>query len=321
MSATLTWYSSGYGTKTGTSLANMLDDLDTLVTSKAGDSNFKWEIAGKNSATTPYYLLLSRKDGSAGRIAWIQWTTAPGTPHPTLLDGAPSTSYTYLTYFPNGTGTTLSNLAAASGTICGNDTGALKVVPIGQQGTLYTTNYKHFYFDCAEGVFFGIEAASSQYNAFAGDLVVDALDAAYPAVCGIPQASIFGSSSSPVQFNGSALQAGPAATTPHMRVNYGTNNKLYFFAYAPSGWANMAVGAYDPLTDAANSRAFIVPCPLVGHTKSEGLVLKLRQIGFGPGTVSAFASYNTTGPVVAARCFCPTPAGADGRPWMTNFKL
>ena len=124
-------------------------------------------------------------------------------------------------------------------------------------------------------------------------------------------------------FDGIERNAVPGTgSSPCARTNYGSANRVYYSAFQPSGaWAQQAVGPSDVLTDTSASKAWFVPMQMLGMTKGEGFALKLRQIGFGPGTTGPFASYNTTGPVVAARQFNSMTSGGNGYPWLTNFKL
>jgi hypothetical protein len=325
MSATLTWASSGNGAKGGTAIANFLDDLDTLITSKAGDATFFWEKAGKNSAATPYWLLLRRKDGSNGRILIVCFTSAPAGNNAAILDGAPTTNQILIAWFPNGTANTASNLTAASGTICGDDTGAVKCAPFPVVATAYAASFVPFYFDSAEGMVFGTgnPATAPLYMMGAGDLVIDASDNVYGCTFGFGSSSAqtFGSqSASPMPWSSTAVLAGGPVQV--VRTNYGSANRSYFAAWLPSGdWANRAVSSTDILTNTAANNVWFVPAQLLGQVKGDGFVLKFRQIGFGPGTVGAFTAYSTTGPTVAARQFCNTTTGANGAPWMLNFKL
>jgi len=325
MSATLTWASSGNGTKTGTAVANLFDDLDTLITSKSGDATFYWQKAGKNSAATPYWLLLSRKDASNGRILIVCWTSAPAGNNAAILDTAPTTNNVYVAYFPNGTANTASNLTASSGTICGDDTGAVKVSPGSTIANMYAASFVPFYFDSAEAMAFCFAnpAAVTTYMFGAGSILIDASDNAYAGTFGSGGNSIggWGSTSAPIPWVASGTLAG--ATAAQVRTNYGSSNRAYFFGWSPSGvWANQAVGSSDVLTDTSVSKAWFVPTQLLAQgIKGEGFVLKFRQFGFGPGTVGAFSVYNTTGPVVAARQSSNTTAGGNGFPWFTNFKL
>lgn len=325
MSATLTWASSGAGTKTGTTVAALIADIVTLVNSKSGDSSFYWQVASSNTATSPNYIVLKRKDGSAGRILLVVWTSAPAGNNSAILDGAPTTNSLYGAWFPSGNVDTPSNLTASSGTILGNDTNCTKTWAAMSSTSIYTTNVQPFYFDSAEGMIFCFQAPSStntMYMGAAGDLVVDASDNAYGAVIGYGTTlmSGFGSASAPSQW--SATKPGSQTTTPCIRTNYGSTDRVYFHAWAPSGpWASSAVGSTDILTDTANAKAWFVPVPLVGQTKGEGFALKLRQIGFGPGTLGPLTPYNTTGPVVQARQANLSTTGGTGFPWICNFKL
>jgi hypothetical protein len=325
MSATLTWFHSGNGTKTGTAVGNLFADLVTLIQATDGGADFSWEYAGSNTGSTPYYVTLKRKDASAGRIFIGSWTSAPAGVQPVLFDSTPTLNQVFVSYFPAGNTDTASNLTAASGTIMGDDTGALKVTPCSTASAIYGTSYVPFYFDCYAGCVFGFAnpASATTYPMFAGDLLVDFADNAYP-MCGgggTNATSALGSTTTPLwAWSATAFSAGNA--NPSIRTNYGSNNRFYFNAYMPSGsWANTSPSAGDILSDTGSSKRYYAPIHLLGQTKGEGIVLKLRQIAYGTGTTSAYEHYDTSGPVVKARQFSNTTAGATGVPWMTNFKL
>ncbi len=324
MSATLTWYNSGLGTKTGTTVATLISDLVTLINSKSGDANFSWQVASSTTASSPNYVVLKPKSGAAGRILLVAWTSAPAGNNAAILDAAPTTNSLYGAWFPSGNVDTPSNLNASSGTILGDDSSCTKVWAAMSVASVYAASFQPFYFDSAEAVFFGFQnpAVSTLYGGGAGALLVDASDNAYGAVFGggLTNLNTFGASTSTFSWSTTKPNAGTA--TPCVRTNYGAPDRVYFAAYAPSGaWASSAVGATDILTDTSNAKAWFVPVQLLGQTKGEGFVLKLRQFGFGPGTTGAFTPYNTTGPVVAARQFNAQTAGGNGFPWFTNFKL
>lgn len=326
MSATLTWFNSGLGAKTGTASANLITDFVTLITSKSGDANFAWQVASSTTASSPNYIVLKRKSGAVGRILLVIWTSAPAGNNAAILDQAPGTNTLFGAYFPAGNVDTPSNLTASSGTVMGDDTGAVKVWTGMLVSTVYAASIQPFYFDSAEAVLFGLvnpAIVPSTYLGAAGNIVVDASDTEYPAVMSFASnaASNFGNNaSSNLGWTGSVTNAG--SVTPTVRTNYGSANRAYFTAWAPSGaWANQAVGATDILTDTAGSKAYFVPCQLLGQVKNEGFVLKLRQFAYGPASVGPFTVYNTTGPVVAARQFHGGTTGTSGAPWATNFKV
>ncbi len=326
MSATLTWASSGNCTKTGTANANFLDDLDTLITAQSGNAAFFWQKAGKQSVTSPLYLLLSRKDGSDGRIAIIIWSSSPAANNVAILGTTPTTSLPYIVWFPSGNANTLSNLASASGTICGNDTNVVPCCAFQGTSTSYAASFVTFYMDSAEGMVFGAAnpAAAITYIMGAGKLAIDSSDVVYDCTFGSggQSAATWGSSTA-ATFPWSTASLPPGTSnTAQIRVNYGSNGKLYFNAWLPSGvWANQAVGSTDILTDTSVTKVWFVPTQILGTTKGEGFALKFRQFGYGPGTTGPFTVYNTTGPVVAARQFCNATAGNNGSPWFTQFKL
>jgi hypothetical protein len=324
MSATLTWASSGAVTKTGTTINTLIDDLDTMVTSKAGDGTFFWQTAAKSSAATPFWINLKPKSGAAGRILLLCYTSAPAATQPVLFDAAPTTNVLYIAYFPAGNIDTPTNLTASSGTVMGSDTGAVKVCGNLSIATIYAASTQSFYFDSSEAMLFGFQnpAGVTGSMAGAGALIVDASDNAYSAVMSLGSASTnsFGSASSVMAWSSTVPSA--SSSTACVRTNYGASNRAYFQGWATSGvWGSSSVSATDILTDTGASKAWFVPMQLLGQTKGEGFVIKLRQIGIGPGTVGALTPYNTTGPVVAARQFNIATTGGNGFPWITNFKI
>lgn len=324
MSATLTWASSGAGTKTGTTVAALIGDLVTLVNSKSGDSTFSWQVASSNTATSPNYIVLKPKSGAAGRILLAVWTSAPAGNNAAILDGAPTTNALYGAWFPSGNVDTPSNLTAASGTILGDDSGCVKVWAAMTVATIYGASIQPFYFDSAEAVLFAFQnpGGTTCNFAAAGSILVDASDNAYGGVLSYATTTIsgFGGTTSPA--NWATTKPAANSATPCARTNYGATNRVYFHAWSPSGtWASAAVSSTDILTDTANSKAWFVPVQMLGQTKGEGFVLKLRQIAYGPGATGPLTPYNTTGPVVQARQINLATSGGNGFPWATNFKL
>lgn len=324
MSATLTWASSGLGTKTGTTVAALIADIVSLVNSKSGDSSFYWQVASSNTASSPNYVVLKRKDGSAGRILLVVWTSAPAGNNAAILDGAPTTNALYGAWFPSGNVDTPSNLTASSGTIMGDDTNAVKVWASMPTATIYAASVQPFYFDSAEAMYFAFQnpATATVYLAAAGSILVDGSDNAYGGVFSLAgNSALFGSStSSPMAHLVSTVLANSAS--PCVRTNYGASNRVYFLAWLPSSnWANVAVSSTDILTITASNLAYFVPLQLLGQSKGEGFVIKLRQLALGPGTVGALTVYNTTGPVAAARQINAATLGGNGYGWLTNFKL
>lgn len=327
MSATLTWFNSGLGTKTGTAVGNFYTDMKTVIDSKSGDADFTWEVSASNLGSTPYYLWLRPKGGANGRILMISWTSSPAGNNSAILDTAPSTSGTYVAWFPNGTAASPSNLTASSGSISGDDTDCCKVASAGTASTLYGTNFQPYYFDSAEGVVFCScnPASTAVYMWGAGDLVVDGNDDAYGVSLGYNGGSVasFGNNTGPSTWVAAGTNAGSGATG--FKSNYASQAAgiTWFHAWQPSGaWATTSIGPSDILTDTTNTDAWFVPMALLAsNIKGGGFPLKLRQICIGPSSQGQFTVYNTTGPVAAARNVSAYTTGATGYPWLTNFKV
>lgn len=324
MSATLTWFNSGLGAKSGITSAAQIDDLVTLINSKSGDSNFAWQVASSNSATSPLYIVLKRKSGAVGRILLINYTSVPGSQPANLFDQIPTANTLYGAFFPAGNVDTPSNLTASSGTILGSDTGVTKVWAGMNIATVYGASAQPFYSDCAEAVYIAFQnpASSAQYAGAAGYLVVDQADQEYAAVLGGGSSNFAGFGGTTAVMPWVPTKPGAGSGTACVRTNYGGTDRVFFQAWLPSGpWSTQAVGSVDLLTDTSISRGYFLPMHLLGMTKNEGFVLKLRQIAIGPATTGPFTPYNTTGPVVAARQFCAASAGGAGYAWMPNFKV
>lgn len=323
---TLTWASSGNGTKTGTTAVDLLNNLDTLITSKSGDATFSWEKAGKNVAGNNLWLLLRRKDGSAGRIALLYYLVAPAAGNAAIFGQTPSANALFITYFPAGTGTTLSNLAASSGTMCGTDTGSVQCANGYDVSVIYTTNIVPFYFDSYDGCYFLFNDPSTNtpYCVGAGALLEDTLTAT--AVNGA-----FGSfvnNMATMASNGfgtfTMTSSLAGALDTGWRANYpsSTVSKQFFQQWTVTTWVSQVPStAGDVLSDPANNRYYYAPITLLGQTRGEGGVLKIRQVAFGSGSSNAFQTYSTTGPVVQARMMCNATAGGVQTPWVTNFKV
>lgn len=328
MSATLTWASSGAGAKTGTAVGNFFTDLKTLVDSKSADATFSWEVSASSLASTPYYVWLRPKSGANGRILLISWTSAPAGNNSAILAGTPATTITYGCYFPNGTAASPSNLTASSGSISGDDTDCIGATNFGTTTTIYAASTVHFYFDSAEAIWFLTQnpSTSSIYCLGIGNIVVDANDVAYPAIYSPTSGTFnnFGSNSSPpIPWTNSTSGLSYPTASPAIKTNYGTAGAAFFHAWAPTaGWGTLIPSSTDILTDTTNLDVWFVPMQLMSQTKGGGFPLKLRQVGIGPGTNTALASYSTSGPVTAARqATINTSGNASGAAWFTNFKI
>lgn len=326
MATTLTWINSTLGTKTGTGNANLISDLAALIASYSGNAAFNWKVASFSTAANPYYIALKRKDGSPGRILIFLANAAMSAANinPTLFGAVSLAAGNFWgAYFPAGNVDVPTNLNANSGTIFGDDSNAVKVSAQLGVSTVYTANMQPYYADCEAGVFicFQNPAAVAIYGLFMGDLVVDTADNAYACSGSFANSSFAGlGSSSAVMLWTPAATVPGQSTNARVVVNYLGNSIPYYQAYSYSGSFGAQTGASDILLDDTNAAAYFVPLQLVGARKGEGVVLKLRQIGVGPGQTSPFTKYNTTGPVTAAIALNAASSNA-GNPWVTNFKL
>lgn len=323
MSTTLTWNFSGLGTKSGTAVGNLIDDIVALVNSKSGDANYNWQVASSQNTGNTLHIVLKRKDASVGRVLLIIFTASPANQNSALFDQAPSLNTLYGAWFPNGNVDTPSNITAATGTVLGDDTGSVKSWASMLVSSIYGANVQVFTVDSTEGIYFFFQnpATSTMYGSGVGKLIVDGGDVERDCVVGFAANSLstLGQGGQMIWTSAASPAGGGSAC---VRTNYGAANRVYFIAWAPNGaWLNTAVGSGDILSDTATQRAWFQSLSLIGQVKGEGIVLKLRQFGIGPGTTAAFTSYNITGPVVAARQCNALSSGGIGYPWFTNFKI
>jgi len=323
MSSTLTWKNGGLGVHTGDTTSAYLLDLKTLIETHAGDAEFLWQVASFDNAGSPVTLVLKRKDLSVGRILILTYPSGVANNNPTIHDTAEYLNGVQCTYFPAGNVDSPSNIDSVSGTIMGDDTGALLLSGAQALSGFYNSpSYLPFYFDCDAGIVFGSQAnfSASLVVLGAGDLVVDTSDNAYACCFNLGSFSTFGGASTPVTWSSTVYTTG--VTSSRVNVDYDVLNSQYFFAFEMSGsWAAVAYAsaASSVLIDTALNKAWFMPVPLVGHRKGEGLVLKLRQMAYGPSTGEAYATYDDGTGVQAIACQSYSSGGA-GPMWFTNFK-
>lgn len=325
MSATLTWYNSGLGTKTNTTVAAYYTDFKTLMDSKSGDANFTWEVQASNLGSSPYYVWLRRKDASNGRILIVTYTGAPAGNNTAIFNGAPATNAIFSAFFPNGTASSPSNLSASSGSISGDDTDCTMAASFGSISNNYGASLQHYYFDCYDGIISLTQnpASTNFFGGAVGLLAVDGADDAHSIVVGGNTISwdAFGTSTW-IIYTAAGHAAGSA--NAYMKSSYASqaSDISWYPAWFTPVWSSQTIGVNDILTDTSNTDAWFVPMPLVAcKIKGGGFPLKLRQIGFGPQSLGQFSIYNETGPVVKARCLAATTATDTGVPWVTNFKI
>lgn len=324
-SSTLTWRKSE-GAKTGTAIGDLISDVVAAFSAVAANADYKWQVASSNSASTPYYVVLKRKNGDPGRVLIVCWTSNPAGNNSTLLDGNPSTSTVQMAYFPNGNTDSPSNLTAASGTIMGDDTGATKVIPVGPAlGTLYGANIYPVVWDSEEAVHITFQSStgSAAYWLAAGAIYVDGDDEAIEGVASSDQSlNNFGANTMAPSFSTSLPTAGGAVSSTANechRAIIGGLQEICYFAYSIIGNWNGA-SSNNPMLDTGTSRAWFAPIHVLRRSVGAGVSLKLRQFGYGPPTSAAFAEYNTAGLTPAAINSQGNSSGGSA-PWFCNFKI
>lgn len=324
MSSTLNWASSGNAAKTGTTVALFMADIVAMITAQAGNAAFNWQVAGSSIAATPFTIVLSRKDASAGRIGIICLTSAFTNIQPVLWEQLPAINNVFIAYFPQGTGSTLSNLNATSGTVCGVDTNAPFASSIDTVATVYGASVVPYYFDSYDAIYLQLNnpAATTEYTLGAGELVEDGSGTTYPSTLGTGTVG-WSTFNAPVQYQTPSAKVLAGALPNSVQANYlGTKKQFYCPFSTLNSWSNLTHSSVDSiLADDANSKVWFAPVPLMSQTRGEGAILKFRQLGWGPGQTSAFFKYSTTGPVVQAQMMSNVTAGQVSAPYLTNFKI
>lgn len=322
---TLTWKMSALATKTGTDVNALFADMKSGFDANSADSNFKWTVASSNVASTPYYIVLKRKSGAAGRILLLSYSTPPSI-NPTLFDVTPSSGRFFVAYFPSGNVDSPSNLNATSGTILGNDASCTKAVCVSGSLSIYSSSILFYYADSDEGCMFFWQnpAFATVYGAGAGNLLVDLNDTtAYPFVftSGGGGNGLLGMGSSVGSLDFTAGGVSPGSVSPGARVYKDGASRDCFQVFKPTGWANQVIGPNDILTDTTNSKAYFCPIMFAANVKGEGVTMKMRQIAHGPQAVGAWPVYNETGPTVVAQCPTPITTTSTGLFWLLNKKI
>lgn len=331
MSATLTWRRTT-ATKTGTAVADLINDIVTAVNAVVSDADYKWEVASSNNGGSPYYVVLKPKDGSAGRLLLVVYTSSPAGANSAIFDTSPATGYLFVAWFPNGNVDTPSNLSASSGTIMGSDTDVIKAVMVNAVSTLYGANLAVQVFDSEEAVILTFQnpSASTAYVAGGGKLMVDENDDAHDAVIGSHATGDLNNfaavSTSSLFYYSSGLgtvQAG--STSPSLpgliRSRMEGSSKTYCRAYIPAGWGSASFGS-SLMFNESTSKAYFEPVPLLNAVdKGVGIVAKLRQIALGPPSNSAYSVINSPALSPAAINLSGNASGATSFPWLVNFKI
>jgi hypothetical protein len=330
MADTLTWkYATMAASNSGTTPAAFLTDLKARIDANSADPAYLWEVCGSELVTTPLYLVLRRKDLSAGRVLVVSWTSGPAGNNAAILDQAPTANAIYCAFFPGGTANTPSNLTAASGTIMGNDAGAIKCVAAGPASTIHAASFRVAYVETAEsfGFFtFANTGSSTIYGALVGNILVDGTDTAYPAAYagGSSGFNFAVASSNPLVWQTSAILAGNGSSA-QLRTNAGETNRTMYLAYTPSGpWnAQTFAASTDPTVDSASGRLFLMAVPVVGRSGTkDGTALKFRQIALGPSASAAWPSINISGPTkVATGLWGFAPSSSAATLWLTDVKI
>ncbi len=349
MASTLTWNSAvAAATSAAATAVQFFTDLNTLVTAQAGNSAFAWQVGTLNTTNTlanPTYITLVQKStiAASGGIAAnpgpviliCSWASAPSFYNTNTMDAVPATGQIAIAYFPSATTVTPAagalNVTGSTQavTTLGNDTNCVKFTnSVTAISSIYAIGQQLSYADSADCILLSmgstVSGFASQYQLEAGLMLVDYSGNVYGG-CAVfnnaPAANSSGITSVWV-VSGTATEAA-AGTARLVRTNYGSANRTYYDAFAAPGWAAQAPGVTADIMQNNNTGyAYFAPVQLMGNTKGEGVVLKLRQLAYGPTTDVNYTIYYTTGPLQAAlQLVAATGGNAAPFLWLTNFQV
>lgn len=324
----LNWVHATPVSKSGNGMAAFFTDLKDTIDNESANANFLWQSASILTTAGLQYLVLKRKDGSAGRILLLGWSaSSPASPNPTLFTtGTPTLNRPHMAWFPNGNTDTPSQLASGNtGTIMGDDTGCTYAVtaPV----TAYGSNYSPWCWASEEIVVFGYQNTSGNGTSSfaAGALFVDrddnASDGAYMDTEGSltaalastlipsPGNTVTWSTSFAFGFNGHGICVNDA----------GGKRALALAAGFVGSYADNNSSAQNVHIDTALAKAWFQPIAFLDSTKGGGWKYKMRQLAIGPPTASPLEVINTA--TLSPAAVSLSEYRVTSTVWGTNFKV
>lgn len=306
----------------GTNTADdQLAAINSIVTANSGAAGAIWEVATYQSVS-PKYVLLKRKDGSAGRI--IYFGQQGGTPNAAAIRTGAGASRLIVAYSQSST----SNSADASW-LSAAPLSAADYMP-GICAALIETNVtqRWYYAECSAGVVMLTTKLLQTFNAtptvtcgysIAGDLFVHKSGTNCPIIAsqGNGTAAVWTAIDTNAIFSGTITTAYSGAQIALIR--YGGNIERIFRFDLAAAAANL-----NDLRDDSDSRMAFLPIRFtfqLWNPLNSGLAGKLRQIAFGPQALQeAFLHSASTGEVVAAGLNQGVGALADTL-WIVNVEV
>lgn len=293
-----------------------LGHLNTAITANSGASDASWEVATYSTAT-PKYLLLRRKDGSAGRIAIFgQNATTPNT-----LSARVGTASLLYIGFSGGSNSNTADANWNTGQIL-SASDYMRAHATWQMAA--GTTWRLTYFDSYFGMYFAVTVGTTTGMALAGaGMLLEGNDTqAYPTILGYGNQSL---TSTPWAASNSSIISPIVATNvsvntaPRLiaRVN-GIDESLWRI-FKPCGTTEST----GKLKDTTNNRAYFFPIQLVHGLTDMRLAAfgKMRQVAFGPNDLKESQLAQTGSPTSYAYGHGHDNATPNPCIWFTQFEV
>lgn len=256
---------------------DMLVAINAAFVANSGGGSASWEVALYNSSS-PKYIILRRKDLSAGRI--IIFGQNGSTPNAAAVTGSATASILYVGYSASSTVNTADASYLSGAPLAASDyMPGLRCSP--QAGATWRVNYAEF----ADGVVILLSNTSNGMAAFgAGSLIEDLTATPVPTVWGNGSGG-GGSWATTVASNSGAIlppsvgsSASYTSSDAGLLIRESSTNRICFRAFG------LGTSVDTKLNNPSATSCLFFPIYLVYHSSDATLnvVGKMRQIGFGP---------------------------------------
>lgn len=309
---------------TTTPADKILAFLNIAITANLANSLFSWQVATYN-VVSPKYLMLSRKDGTAGRI--LIFGQSGSTPNAAATYVAPASGLLYISYSATSTSNTITTSYLTG--IPLSDTDYIRGIAFATDLITNSTrtDYRLIYYDTEVGLVFGLSSVTggSFVMNFAGELILDTSNT--PISC----CSGSGTTTCPTGWYASQSDANNCVARVNMANNTsyvagastliariaGTNYQVYRSTMLPS--AATITSTYD----ATSQRCWFVPLVLSGpqDVTAIGQFGRMRQMAFGPLALRDAIFVDAATGLTAAYPITFSTTTASGALWLINYDI
>jgi hypothetical protein len=322
--AALTWrwvVPSAQTLNSATFANDLLAAINAVVTANSSAADAIWEVA-TYSSTSPRYVLLRRKDLSAGRITYFGQNGS--TPNAAAITTGAGGSKVVVGY-------------SASSTSNAHDASYLSAAPLSATDYLpaiacnvntgTTESFQCYYGECSAGFLFvvlrktlAVTPTVGCYWGGAGDLFVDTSGAFLPClISGGDSSSSSWTAATTLAYVDGTISASYSSSNPGLLVRKDSLNYLGFRVFSPVA----ALNQISLLNDSSNTLHYL-PVPIILSpllTGRRSLGGKLRQIAYGPQALRETFYHDASTDVVVAHAICPHIAAVGDAMWVINREV